>query len=136
MSLLFPSEAWVLALKDALNQHAGYQEAAKKWEGDLSFVIEPGPGLDAPKYLYLDLWHGECRGAAELPDLTETVPEFSIAAPLQTWRQVIEGKVDPIRGLMTRKLKLTGPMTKIMKTPKAALELVNCAKELDTTWPG
>jgi putative sterol carrier protein len=53
-----------------------------------------------------------------------------------TWRQVIEGKLDPIRAIMSRKLKLDGPMAKVLKSPKAAVELVNCAKNLDTQWPG
>ena len=37
--------------------------AAAKWEGDLVFVVEPGPGLNEARHLYMDLWHGECRSA-------------------------------------------------------------------------
>ena len=47
----------------------------------------------------------------------------------------IEKKVDPIRALMTRQLKLQGTMTKIMKQTKAATELVNCCTLVETTWP-
>jgi hypothetical protein len=36
---------------------------------------------------------------------------------------------------MTGQLKLAGPLTKILKAPKAAVELVNCAKEIETKWP-
>lgn len=36
---------------------------------------------------------------------------------------------------MTGKLKVKGPLAKILKSPKAAIELVNCAKALDTQWP-
>jgi putative sterol carrier protein len=55
---------------------------------------------------------------------------------VDAWRKVIEKKVDPIRALMTRQLKLQGTMTKIMKQPKAATELVNCCTLVETTWPG
>jgi putative sterol carrier protein len=43
--------------------------------------------------------------------------------------------MDPIRGLMTRQLKLQGNMMKIMKVPKSATELVNCCAKVDTEWP-
>ena len=33
------------------------------------------------------------------------------------------------------KLKLKGNLMKVLKAPKAAVELVNCARELDTEWP-
>jgi putative sterol carrier protein len=36
---------------------------------------------------------------------------------------------------MTRQLKLKGNMMKIMKAPKAATELVECATRVDTGWP-
>jgi putative sterol carrier protein len=134
MSIPFASDEWVQALHAELNQSAAYQAAAKNWEGDLSFKIQPGPGFSQEKYLYLDLWHGESR-SVKTSD-TPLNSEFTITAPLMTWRQVIEGKLDPIRAIMSRKLKLDGPMAKVLKSPKAAVELVNCAKNLDTQWPG
>jgi putative sterol carrier protein len=82
----------------------------------------------------MDLWHGECRSAGEMAE-GEKSPAFEIRAPLPTWRQVLDGKLDPIRGLTTRRLKLQGNLMQILKSPKAALELVNCARELDTTYP-
>ncbi len=57
---------------------------------------------------------------------TEREAEFIIRAPFSTWRQVIEGKLDPIQGMMTRQLKLQGNMMKIMRYPKAAKEIVSC----------
>lgn len=135
MGYQFPSDDWVQELMKKVNVSQAYQDAAKKWEGDLCFVIQKGPGMSEDGYLYLDLWHGECRSARELQSADELTAEFEIAAPLATWRQVLEGKLDPIRGISSRQLKLKGSMMKILKSPKAAIELVNCAKEIDTIWP-
>ncbi len=135
MSYLFPSDAWAKALMTVANASADYQAAAAKWEGDLVFTIQKGPGLPEDKYLYLDLWHGECRAAKEMQSVNEEQAEFEISAPLVTWRKVLEGQLDPIRGISTRQLKLKGSMMKILKSPKAAVELVNCARQVDTTWP-
>jgi putative sterol carrier protein len=137
MGILFPSDEWVKALADELNSSGGYRAAAKNWEGDFAFVIT-GPGGAPEQALYMDLWHGECRQAFVVPNPGEAgarVPEFTIEAPLGTWRKVIEKKLDPIQGLVTRQLKLKGQLLKIMRAPRAATELVHCCTLLPTDWP-
>jgi putative sterol carrier protein len=132
----FPSDEWIKALSEKVNESEAYREAAKNWEGDFYFIIEAGEGVAQETYLYMDLWHGECRDAFMAEDPEVKSPEFLIRAPVSGWRKVIEKKTDPIRALMTRQLKLKGTMTKIMKAPKAATELVNCCTLVETQWPG
>jgi len=48
---------------------------------------------------------------------------------------VIDKKLDPIQGMVMGRLKLTGTLTKIMRAPKAATELVNCATRVPTEFP-
>lgn len=134
MSIPFPSDEWIKKLCGELNNFAPYKKAAEKWEGDLIFAVENVGGKTI--YLYMDLWHGVCRSARELTDENEVNAEFQLAAPLATWKRVIEGQLDPIRALTGRQLKLKGNLLKILKTPKAAIELVNCSKTLNTAWPG
>ncbi len=131
----FPSDEWIKALMDELNKSENYRSAAANWEGDFYFVVNEGSGVPHDVYLYMDLWHGECRGAFEASDPGAKEPEFVIRAPVAAWKKVIEKKIDPVRALMTRQLKLSGTMTKIMKHPKAATELVNCCTLIETTWP-
>lgn len=135
MAIKFPSDEWIKALMAELNKSEAYRGAAAKWEGDFYFIINAGHGVPQDVYLYMDLWHGECRDAYEATDPGEKSPEFIIRAPVPAWRKVIEGKLDPIRALMTRQLKLKGTMTKIMKMPKAATELVKCCTFIETEWP-
>jgi putative sterol carrier protein len=54
---------------------------------------------------------------------------------VSTWRRVIEKKLDPIQGMITGQLKLKGTMSKIMRFPRAAAELVNCATKVPTDFP-
>jgi putative sterol carrier protein len=58
-----------------------------------------------------------------------------IEATFPIWRKVVDKKLDPIQGMVTRQLKLKGNMLKIMKAPKAATELVAAATRIDTEWP-
>lgn len=133
MAIPFPSDAWAKAAMEKVNTSEAYQKAAKNWEGDLVFIVTAVPDERQTVYLYMDLMHGECRDAYETT--ADKASEFTITAPLTVWRKVLEGKLDPIRGLVSRQLKLTGPMAKIMKAPRAANELVNASSQVDTEWP-
>jgi putative sterol carrier protein len=136
MTYRFPSNEWIKAMADVVNNSESYRKSAEKWEGDFYFVVEPGPGLDKDVALYLDLWHGEAREAGAVADPGDKDPEFVIRAPIAVWRRVIEKKLDPIQGMVTGQLKLKGTMSKIMRFPKAASDLVNCATEVPTEFPG
>lgn len=134
MAAEFASDAWIKELSRRLNESDSYARAAKDWEGDFLFVVEPDEDYDDTTYLYLGLYHGKSPDAAvvEGEDVRET--EFVIRAPYSTWRQVVEGELDPIQGMMSRQLKLSGNMMKVMRYPKAAQEIVVCCAEVPTDW--
>ncbi len=126
MAYKFPSQAWADQFLLAVNRNDAYASAAKTWEGDLYLVIEEG-GV-----LYLDLWHGKCREVLYTTDLSVKKPEFMLTASMDKWRKVLENKLDPVQGMITRQIKLDGNLVKIMKNVKAAQELVRCATQIDT----
>ncbi len=132
MALRFPSDEWIKELAQQLNASATYERSARDWEGDFVFVIEPDRASLEIAYLYLGLYHGKSTGGALMASEDERPVEFRISAPFSTWRQVVEGKLDPIQGMMTRKLKLQGNMMKIMRYPKAAKEIIGCCALVPT----
>ncbi len=135
MAYQFATEEWVKALQEELNNSAAYRKAAEKWEGDFYFIVEKGGVIPEDIYLYLDLWHGEAREAYLEENPASKKTAFELQAPLAIWQGVLNKKIDPIRGIMGRQLKLKGNMMKIMKSPKAATELVESAAAVETTWP-
>jgi putative sterol carrier protein len=133
MEYKFPSDEWIKKLSDLINQNESYHRSAKNWEGDFIFIIEPDEAYPDTVYFLLELYHGKSPGAAMLEgELPET--EFTINAPYSKWRKVIEGKLDPIQGMMTGQLKLQGDLMKIMRYPKAAQEIVACCADVPTEW--
>jgi putative sterol carrier protein len=134
MTFKFPSDEWIEELSSQLNRSESYERSARDWEGDFVFVVERDGAFDDAAYLYLGLYHGKSPGAAMLESEDERDAEFVIRAPFGTWRQVIEGKLDPIQGMMTRRLKLSGNLMKIMRYPKAAQEIVACCAQVPTEW--
>lgn len=132
MALKFPSDEWIKELSTRLNASESYERSARDWEGDFIFVVEPDEAYRDTAYLFLGLLHGKSPDAAVLASQDDRESEFVIHAPFSTWRQVIEGKLDPIQGMMTRKLKLMGNMMKVMRYPKAAKEIVDCCALVPT----
>jgi putative sterol carrier protein len=131
MALKFPSDEWIKALSQQLNASPSYERSAKNWEGDFIFISEPDATHDE-SYLFLGLYHGKSTGAAMLASEDEREAQFIIRAPFAAWRQVIEGKLDPIQGMMMRKLKLTGDMKMILRYVAAAKEIVSCCALIPT----
>jgi len=132
---IFGSPEWLEAFHEAINSSQTYEEAAKTWEGDFYFVLEPEGVITEPVYYYVDLWHGKSRRAFVVNDESEMQPEFVVSAPLHVWKRVVEKKLDPIQGLVTRRLKLKGNLGKILRAVKAAKELVNCTTMVSTEFP-
>ena len=135
MAYQFPSDAWIKALMEDLNKSEAYAEAAKNWEGDFYFVVEPGGALTSSMMLYMDLWHGKCRDALKVDDESAKTPAFRLSAPAVTWKKVITKQLDPMQGIMTGQLKLKGNMAMVMKSVKASKELVEACTRVPTEFP-
>lgn len=136
MALEFPSDTWIKSLMDDLNNSQAYLDAAKNWEGDFFFVIDPGGKLEKSVVLYMDLYHGKCRDAFEVDGrINQIKPAFRISAPVANWKKVITKKIDPIQAMMTGQLKLQGNLAIIMKNVRAAKELVERCTHIETDFP-
>jgi putative sterol carrier protein len=134
MAYQFPSDKWIKALREELNKNEAYQRAAKDWEGNFIFIVEPDQAYPDRAYFLLELYHGSSPAAALLEEGSLPETEYTIIAPYSAWKKVIEGKLDPIQGMMMGQLKLTGDLMKIMRYPKAAQEIVSTCALVPTVW--
>lgn len=133
----FPSEEWFQSLIEAINASQEYAEYAATWEGDVVFHIEaePDKGLPADVHGLLDLWHGGCRGGGIVEQTRATSAEFVVRAPYSRWKDVIQGDLEPIKGLVQGKLRVRGDLPKILRYVKGTQELAYIAGQVDTTFP-
>ena len=127
----FGSDEWGKKFCQKLNESEAYKKAAETWEGDFVFIMEPDGPLENEMRIYIDLWHGDCRGAGSAEPGQEAA--FIMSGPYGNWVKVAKKELDPIQGLMTGKFKLIGDMAKIMRATKAAVELVNCVTQVENT---
>ena len=132
MSAIFPSMDWLNELNAKLNNDERYADIAKKWEGDMTIVVEPEGNLKERKIFYLDLWHGKCRGVAELTDPSEKQATFTLTATYDNIKRIVTGKLDPMQAMLTRKLMVKGNLAVMMRSVPTVLDFVRCARDITT----
>lgn len=126
----FPDDEWLQTLMDKLNQDERYARVARNWEGDMVFDIEPDDQFPVRRRLYLDLWHGKCREAYPLGEGDTIDAKYVLVAPYGNFVQVLDGKIDAIQAMITRKLKVQGSMAYMMRNVPVVLDFVRCAREI------
>jgi putative sterol carrier protein len=132
MSIKFATDEWIKELCNKLNVSETYAQAAANWEGDNIFIVLPDGDYPDTAYLYINLQHGKASDARRLSSLDGNKALFTTSAPFNTWRKVLEGRLDPLQGLFSGKLKLVGSMAQVQRNPKATYELVRVASQIDT----
>ncbi len=133
----FPTQPWFDAFVAEVNASEEYRVAAADWEGDIAFLVEAEPDKNMPADVwgYLDLWHGACRSGGVVEGHHGERAAYVIAAPYTRWKDVVQGDLDPVKGMMQGKLKVRGDLPTIIRYVRAANELVRLTGEVDTTFP-
>jgi putative sterol carrier protein len=136
MSHLFPSEDWAAAYKQAINDNPKYKEAGKDWtHGAVAMVVKADAalGIAEDTALWLDIDRGVCKDCRLMPATEAQSAPFVIVASYDRWKLVIKKELDPIKGMMQNKLKLTkGNMPTIVKYVNSSRELVETTANVDT----
>ena len=126
----FPSEEWLNALVEKLNNDEQYAQIAHKWEGDMTFVIEPGGALKEGMKFYLDLWHGKCRDGYVIEAGQDVKSVFTLKGPYLNFVRILKGELDPMQALLTRKVGVQGNMAVLMRSVPTVLDFVRCCREI------
>ena len=134
-ALKFPSEEWAQAFKAEVNSSPAYRAAAAAWtHGPVALVVraDPALGLAEDVGLWLDLDRGQCRAARVVGRDEAAKAPFCITGEYARWKLVMNRELDPIKGMMQKKLELKGQMTIIVKFVEASRQLVECSTRVPT----
>lgn len=130
---LFPSEPWIESYRVSLNASAEYREAAGTWRhGAIALAVRPAPELGLPEgfCVHLDVEAGVCRGARRVSLDEGRAAPFLITAGYDQWRAVLSRRLDPIVGMVTRRLELKGDLITMMRYVRSAKAMVLCAAQV------
>ena len=136
MSIRFPSPEWCIAYRDAINANAGYKTAGKEWtHGAVAMVVSAEPAIGIPEdiAMWLDVHQGACKGCHLVSRDEAEKAAFVIVASYARWKEVIRKELDPTKGMMQNRLKLTkGHMPTMVKFVTASKELVESTSRVPT----
>jgi putative sterol carrier protein len=137
----FPSEAWVLAYKEAINANPEYAKAGKDWtHGAVAMIVraDPEAGITEDMAMWLDVHEGRCRECKLVSaQVAEESAPFVVVASYAQWKQVIRKEVDPTKALMQGKLKLSkGHLPTMVKYVNASKQLVESTTRVPTKFRG
>ena len=139
MTYPFPSQDWATALKDTLNQDEQYARIAREWEGELLISIDMKDQNEEPQVMtfFLDLWHGQCCKAALLSD-SDDIPDakFKLSASRERMLAILRAELDPVQAMMTRQLKVEGPMGYLLRNVPVILDFIRCCRLVETDLNG
>ncbi|MCU0619102.1 MAG: SCP2 sterol-binding domain-containing protein [Gemmatimonadaceae bacterium] len=131
------SPAWAAAWRDAIDTDAGYAAAANGWRDAIALVCTPdgaaGFAVGAAVQVALDA--GRCT-AADARAVDAVDAPFVLQATAATWRDLVDGRLDPVAGVMFGRLvPVAGSLGTIMTHAAGLKALVACARRVPTRWP-
>lgn len=128
---------WVALYEKAVQEDEEYREAAKDWEGSVVLHVEADPqyGLEVDLYVFMDLWHGDCRSMRIVPPEAGEAGDFVISGALERWIQVGKKELDSTKGMMQGKLKLKGDLPSIVRAVRASQRLTDLSASVGGKYP-
>jgi len=76
----------------------------------------------------------EARALSSLDEVPDA--DYIVTGKYSAWKNVVQAKLEPLRAIMTRKLKLIkGSQLKILKEVKLTLKIMNNCVKVDAEYP-
>lgn len=120
MTVLYPSQEWCDAWKEAINNSEDAEKTGKNWgldfNGTFLFEILPDAGLDKATYIYLNDTGGKCKEARIVSGPDEVGAGYHVKGPYSVFKKIVKGELHFIESLITGKVRrITGDMGKLMR---------------------
>lgn len=130
------SPEWAAAFRDAVEADAAYRATAAAWTWPMALVLEAAPELGYPDAIAVELTldRGRCHGA-ELRHPDAVTAPFVLRAAYATWKQVVQGALDPLAGVSRGRIAVTGPLMTLLLHARSASALCACARAVPTRFP-
>jgi putative sterol carrier protein len=139
---VFLTPEWCAAYEKKIQGDERYKQVARNWEGSvvLVFSADPVAGLERDRFVFLDLWHGECKFLLPVSESVGRSGEFVLQASYEKWVKIVKGELNVVKELATRQLKLVPfdfkKAVKLAGASQAALRLVELAGAVGARYPG
>lgn len=135
---MYPSDEWIKELQKICNGDPEFKETCGDFSGKFVFQIKAEPGkLDQTGYLFFWADKGDAKEAMALASPEERPDsDYVTAGKYSVWKDVVRAEQEPLRALMTRKLRrVKGSQLKLLKQVKFALKRMNNCTKIEARFP-
>ncbi|MBO4247784.1 SCP2 sterol-binding domain-containing protein [Halomicrobium sp. IBSBa] len=134
MSTTLPEDAdeWVTEWHGALADRPAFAEAAADFAATFRFEITPDDAYDGdPIVVRLVVDDGACP-VAELA--TEFDHDFALRGPYEAWKAMLRGELDAAEAVMDGPFTVEGNTIELLQRQAAVAQLVQAARDVETTF--
>jgi len=125
---LFASEEWADELKAQVNVDKEMPKAGKGFDATIQFIIE-GAGDRGDLPFWTRMKDGK---VLEVHANEKKKCDYTVCGDYSVWKDIVEGRQDPLQAIMIKKLTFEGNMQTIMKYIKAVNLLMENVKHVPT----
>ena len=122
---LFASEEWAGALKDEINANREMAKAGKGFDATIQFMI-----MGAGKRGDIPFWTHMKDGKVLEVATGKKKCDYAVSGDYAVWKDIIEGRQDPLQAIMIKKLVFEGNLQTIMKYIKAVSLMMESVKQV------
>jgi len=105
----------------------------------LVFKANPEAGFESEVFVFMDLWHGECRFVKLVPAEVGRAGDYVLEAEYERWKKILRKELNVVKEIATMKLKLVPfnvkKAAKLAAATQAAIRLVDLAGEVSDRFP-
>jgi putative sterol carrier protein len=128
-TVVFGSIEWLDAYVELFNQNTKVRDALKGLTARVAYEFTDRPDI-TPKYVFIN--DGVIDEHGPVTDLDAM--DYVIKANYDIWRSMTLGELDPMKTLMSGKLKVTGNMAAILKHAEGLQGTFEVVEAIPTTF--
>jgi len=132
---------WASEFEKKIQGDEKYKAAARTWEGSVVLVFKANSqaGFEDDVFVFMDLWHGECRFVRLVPPEVGRSGDYVLEAEYERWKKILRKELNVVKEIATMKLKLVPfnvkKAAKLAAATQAAIRLVDLAGEVSNRFP-
>ena len=138
---ILTSPEWLSEYVDLIREDEKYKRVARSWEGSCVLVFEADEKTVYRRsiYIFLDLWHGECRSGRLVPPGEGLKGDFVLYSSYERWKMIIKKELNVVKAIATGKLRLypfdVKKAARLAAASQAAIRLVELVREGGCVFP-
>jgi hypothetical protein len=137
--VLFASSPWVDAVVASVNRNPDLARALAGLGTDLAVVVERD-GKAFPRAVAV--WGRQAGGVIaewrvleDEDDVLELEPAYVVRAPFQTWKEILLGRVDPVKAALSGQVKVQGDLEGLVRRATYRYILDEALRSVATRFP-